>query len=111
MRAEQDSHEVPAAICKADYHDFGRYMGSLEMKEPGDGKVPDSTWFCLDEERNIFVGAINIRHELNDALRLFGGHIGSAKSIRNNGGVLENEVSVNGVLKQRYWISNVLQNA
>ena len=81
------------------------------MKEPGDGKVPDSTWFCLDEERNIFVGAINIRHELNDALRLFGGHIGSAKSIRNNGGVLENEVSVNGVLKQRYWISNVLQNA
>ena len=31
-------------------------------------------------------------------------NIGSAKSIRKNGGVLENEVPVNGVIVQRYWI-------
>ena len=32
-------------------------------------------------------------------------NIGSAKSIRNNGGVLENEfVNENGVWEQRYWI-------
>ena len=31
-------------------------------------------------------------------------NIGSAKSIMNNGGVLENEVIVNGVTEQRYWI-------
>ena len=31
-------------------------------------------------------------------------NIGSAKSIRNNGGVLENEIEVDGVVEQRYWI-------
>lgn len=33
-------------------------------------------------------------------------NIGSAKSIINNGGVLENEVAVDGVIEQRYWIDN-----
>ena len=31
-------------------------------------------------------------------------NIGSAKSIMNNGGVLENEVVVEGETEQRYWI-------
>ena len=92
------------------------------------------------------VGAVNIRHYLNESLLLNGGHIGngvvpserrkgkatkmiylaleecralglknvlmvcdkenigSAKSIQNNGGILENEVEVEGVVEQRYWI-------
>lgn len=33
-----------------------------------------------------------------------GERIGSAKSIRNNGGILENEAVVDGVTEQRYWI-------
>jgi predicted acetyltransferase len=111
--------------------------------------VPDSTFFCLDEERNIIVGAVNIRHHLNESLLLNGGHIGdgvrpserrkgiatkmialalneckklgiervlmvcdkenvgSAKSIQNNGGILENEIDVDGVVEQRYWIELV----
>ena len=139
---------VPYAIRKADYHDFDRYVSAIEG--PGDGgeTVPDSTFFCLDVERNIFVGAVNIRHSLNAGLLLYGGHIGdgvrpserrkgiatqmialalkecrklgirrvvmvcdkenigSAKSILNNGGVLENEVIVNGVTQQRYWLES-----
>lgn len=137
---------VPYAIRKADYHDFTAYAESLELKEAVNGLVPDSTFFCLDTERNIFVGAVNIRHYLNEALLLHGGHIGdgvrpserrkgvattmiglalqeccrlgiervlmvcdkenigSAKSIRNNGGILENEVEADGVTEQRYWI-------
>ena len=93
------------------------------------------------------MGAVNIRHYLNESLLLNGGHIGdgirpserrkgyatamiglaleeckklgidkvlmvcdkenigSAKSIINNGGVLENEVVVDGVTEQRYWIT------
>ena len=93
------------------------------------------------------VGAVNIRHYLNEALLLNGGHIGdgvrpserrkgiatkmialaleecrklgiekvlmvcdkenigSAKSIQLNGGILENEVAVDGIVEQRYWIS------
>lgn len=31
-------------------------------------------------------------------------NIGSAKSIRKNGGVLENEISSGGEIVQRYWI-------
>ena len=137
---------VPYAIRKNDYHDFEYYLENLELKEEIDGKVPDTTFFCLDVDRNIFVGAVNIRHYLNEAMLLNGGHIGdgirpserrkgyatkmiglaleeckklgidkvlmvcdknnigSAKSIMNNGGVLENEVVVNGVTEQRYWI-------
>jgi len=138
---------VPYAIRKNDYHNFEYYLENLEIKEEIDGKVPDTTLFCLDVDRNIFVGAVNIRHYLNEAMLLNGGHIGdgirpserrkgyatkmiglaleeckklgidkvlmvcdknnigSAKSIMNNGGVLENEVVVDGITEQRYWIT------
>lgn len=136
---------IPYAIRKNDYKDYYSYLDGLD--NPGsDTLVPDSTYFCLDEERNIFVGAVNIRHRLNESLLLNGGHIGdgvrpsergkgigtktialaleecknlglhkvlmvcdkaniaSAKTIINNGGVLEDEINVNGVVEQRYWI-------
>ena len=138
---------VPSSIARVDYHNFKEYMHALQQEQQGlPGRVPATTLFALDVERNIFVGAVNIRHELNDYLLSFGGHIGdgvrpterrkgyatemialaleecrsmgidkvlmtcdkdnigSAKSIRNNGGVLENEVNQNGELVQRYWI-------
>lgn len=140
---------IPYAIRRLDYNDFEYYCNNLEVKDASDGLVPDSTFFCLDEDRNIIVGAVNIRHYLNEALLLNGGHIGdgvrpserrkgiatrmislaldecsklgiervlmvcdkenigSAKSIINNGGVLENEVIVDGVVEQRYWIELV----
>lgn len=109
--------------------------------------MPDSVFFLLDVERDILLGAVNIRHYLNDYLLQFGGHIGdgirpserrkgyatemirlalieckklgidrvlmvcdksnigSAKSIINNGGILENEfVDEDGEINQRYWI-------
>ena len=49
--------------------------------------VPDSTFFLLDEERNILLGAVNIRHYLNDYLLKYGGHIGDGirPSERNKG--------------------------
>lgn len=139
---------IPYAIRRLDYHDFENYYKNLEIKDTNSGFVPDSTFFCLDEERNIIVGAVNIRHQLNESLLLNGGHIGdgvrpserrkgiatkmiglalieckklgidkvlmvcnkenigSAKSIIKNGGILENEVVVDGVVEQRYWITN-----
>lgn len=137
---------IPYAIRKVDYHNFEQYCASLEVTDTSTGLVPDSTYFCLDADRNIMVGAVNIRHYLNDLLLLNGGHIGdgvvpserrkgiatamiglalqecrklgidrvlmvcdkenvcSAKSIIKNGGVLENEIEVNGIIEQRYWI-------
>lgn len=137
---------VPYAIRRNDYKDFPHYLADLEMKEETDRWVANSVFFCLDTERDIFVGAVDIRHRLNDLLLLTGGHIGdgirpserrkgyatrmigmaleecrklgiprvlmtcektnigSAKSILNNGGILEDEVLVDGKLEQRYWI-------
>lgn len=144
-----DEKIVPYAIRKNDYHDFEYYVEHLERKAEVNGRVPNSTFFCLDVDRNIFVGAVNIRHYLTEELLVNAGHIGdgirpserrkgyatamiglalqeakkmgihrvlmccdkqnigSAKSIMNNGGILENEVIVDGVTEQRYWIENV----
>lgn len=70
------TNRSPAVIFRHDYRDFDHYLANLEIKEPQAGYVPDSTFFCLDVERNIFVGAVNIRHYLNDYLLKYGGHIG-----------------------------------
>ena len=137
----------PYRIWATDYRDFDAYIQSLNTQpEPDSGLVPDTTLFCLDRDRNIFVGAVNIRYYLNDRLQRSGGHIGdgirpserrkgyatamiglalnecrklgidrvlmccnkdnigSAKSIINNGGVLENEIEEDGKIEQRYWI-------
>ena len=68
--------KTPFAIFKNDYHDFDNYLNNLEIKETNSQYVPDSTFFALDIKRNIFVGAVNIRHYLNDKLLKDGGHIG-----------------------------------
>lgn len=39
-------------------------------------RVPSDCFWLVDEERNYFIGEIHIRHRLNDALLLRGGHIG-----------------------------------
>lgn len=146
---QAESSITPWAIShggKLDYHDYDYYASGIEVHDTSSGLVPDSTYFALDEERNIFVGAVNIRHHLNERLLLNGGHIGdgvrpserrkgygtqmvalalekcrelgiekvlmvcdkeniaSAKTIIKNGGVLENEVEVEGTMEQRYWI-------
>lgn len=136
---------MPAAIAINDYHDFDYYIAHLCRDKEMNGIVPESTYFCLDLDRNIFVGAVTIRHYLTERLLNSGligdgirpserrkgygsqmiglalceaknlginkvlmccdkKNIASAKSIMNNGGILENEVEVNGMIKQRYWI-------
>ena len=67
---------IPWAIRKVDYHDFDAYLKSLKESEPKEGYVPASTFFAYDRERDILVGAVDIRHSLNEALLLDGGHIG-----------------------------------
>lgn len=74
LGAENDL--TPWAIVRGDYRDFDRYLESLDLDEPRDGYVPDSTFFCLDEDTGRVVGAVNIRHYLNDRLLKCGGHIG-----------------------------------
>ena len=61
---------------KNDPHDFDNYLKNLETKEKTDTWVPDSVFFLLDTERNILLGAVNIRHWLKGELVRTGGHIG-----------------------------------
>lgn len=67
---------VPYTIRRLDYRDFNFYMENLDIREETEKWVPDHTLFCLDEDTNQFVGAVNIRHKLNSGLLLDGGHIG-----------------------------------
>lgn len=65
----------PRIIFKNDPSDFDAYLADMENLNPT-GFVPNSTYFALDAERDVFVGAINIRHELTPDLLFAGGHIG-----------------------------------
>lgn len=71
-----DEKIVPYAIRKNDYHDFDYYLEHLEIKEEIEGKVPDSTFFCLDVDRDVFVGAVNVRHYCTEEMLINAGHIG-----------------------------------
>ena len=76
-----NTHETdhsPWAIFSP-HKDFDEYIKLTAHREmPTDPKyVPSSLYYAYDEERNIMVGAVNIRHYLNDKLLFDGGHIGN----------------------------------
>ena len=73
---QNHTNHSPRSIFKNDYHDIDHYLNHLELKEPTDDRVPDSVFFLLDNEKNKFLGAVNIRHYLNEILLKEGGHIG-----------------------------------
>ncbi len=78
-KADQEANHTngpPWTIFKDDYHDFDYYLAHLETKTAAEGRVPDSVFFLLDEDRNRLLGAVNIRHYLNESLLRDGGHIG-----------------------------------
>ena len=69
---------VPWVISKDPYA-FDEMLAFLQRNEQGidipEGWVKDSTYWLVTESQQI-VGAVNIRHELNDKLFNSGGHIG-----------------------------------
>lgn len=140
-------------VLKEDYSDFPAMVQRFEDQSRGigipTGFVPSSTYWAYDDVSDKVVGAVNIRHTLNEFLlaawgnigygvrpgqrrrgyateilrqalnecRMLGiervllgcfkENIGSAKTIMNNGGVLENEIVLKGNDRkiQRYWIT------
>lgn len=80
------TNKSPYAIFKNSYDDFDYYLNNLEVKK-SDTLVPDSTFFLLDLDTNKLIGAVNIRHYLNEYLLKYGGHIGDGirPSFRNKG--------------------------
>ncbi len=72
-------HDVLAPL--GEHQSFGELISTLEGQAVGldlpDGYVPQST-FWLVGPGDAFIGQVEIRHRLTDALRLRGGHIGYA---------------------------------
>ena len=59
--------------------DYEGWLEKLEVDrnmEPNENRVPADTYFLIRESDNRIIGMINIRHCLNERLRLIGGHIG-----------------------------------
>jgi len=75
-QSHPEANTTPYAIFKNDYRDFDFYLKNLNDDGKQKGLVPSVTFFALDKDRNIFVGAVNIRLYLNPHLLKYGGHIG-----------------------------------
>ena len=73
-QTDDPDDKTPWAIFH-NYSDFDAYLKFFDEK-PKPGYVPATTFFALDIDRNIMVGAVSIRHYLNDDLLRRGGHIG-----------------------------------
>ena len=76
----EDSGEkiVPMASARAEisFDDFLKRMRERETDKVREkGLVPATLYFLVDEKNKI-CGALDIRHELNEYLERFGGHIG-----------------------------------
>ena len=76
----EDSGEkiVPMASARAEisFDDFFVIMRERETDKVREkGLVPATLYFLVDEKNKI-CGALDIRHELNEYLEKFGGHIG-----------------------------------
>ena len=145
---ENEEEVVPMSVKMA-YYNYDKWLietANFEKRETcPPNLVPSHTYFLFNGPDRI-IGAINIRHYLNENLLKHGGHIGygvrpserkkgyatlmlkmalpiakelgiekalitcdknniaSANVIKNNGGVLENEIMINGKITQRYWI-------
>ncbi|MGH1346313.1 MAG: GNAT family N-acetyltransferase [Nannocystales bacterium] len=67
--------------------DFDRFVESklADAYPTGETRVPKTHWWAIMDAQ--FVGRIAIHHELNDALRISGGHIGydTVPSVRGRG--------------------------
>ena len=83
-----DTNHSPWAIF-SDHTDFNDYIiKTKERENPKDPRyVPASTYYAYDIDNDIMVGAVNIRHYLNESLLFNGGHIGDGirPSRRNMG--------------------------
>lgn len=70
---------VPYSIRRIDYHNFDEYMYEFDQEVNGpirEGFVRNTTYFVYQAMTDKIVGAVNIRHTLNESLLQAGGHIG-----------------------------------
>lgn len=76
---------------------FGGHIGySIRKSERRKGYATEMLSLALGECKKLSISKALVTCDKNN--------IGSAKTIMNNGGILENEVEEDGEITQRYWI-------
>lgn len=90
------------------------WLANLAMRENvetcPEGGVTSDTYIAVRNYDNRIIGIIDLRHHINHpVLGLWGGHMGYSvrptETILANGGVFEKEVTVDGEIIKRYWIT------
>lgn len=66
----------PAQLHEMTVEAFIAHCQSMEQRDPDGDLVPSSELWLMDDGE--FIGAMSIRHRLNDFLKEFGGHVGYA---------------------------------
>ncbi|MGX7418538.1 GNAT family N-acetyltransferase [Carnobacterium gallinarum] len=75
---KQSNEKLVPWVIGRDTTDFSQFLKLFEVDQhPAleSEKVPTTTYWYCNQER-IVIGAVNIRHYLNDKFRTSGGHIG-----------------------------------
>ncbi len=87
MTFEEDENGFVNSVYGYNYNQFLDWIDMKRNWSQGidlpDGFVPDTTFILVDGEE--YVGAFNLRHYLNDALRNGAGHIGYGVSKKYRG--------------------------
>ena len=73
---------IPGSCSIESFENYQDWLEKIEKysnKELlSDGKVPSTQFIAVRKEDNKMIGFVNLRHELNDYLFKFGGHIGAS---------------------------------
>lgn len=98
---EEDNRVLGLVDIRHRLNDFllkrGGHIGySIRVSERGRGYGSRILALALDECRKLRIDRVLVTCDRDN--------IGSAKIIQKNGGILENEVDIQGILQQRYWI-------
>ena len=74
-RTPYDIHAVERllAYMDKDFEGYMEYLNSRKQPNQPAGRVPSTTLFLFDDDQ--FIGVYNIRHCLNEHLKIQGGHI------------------------------------
>lgn len=148
---DEIKNDINHIIGFGEFKNFNAWLADMQSRLTGhnlsESMVKESYYLCFD--RYKLIGVLSIKHELNEYLFNYGGHIGyavrqsernkgyatailatglkkakelnlskllivcnknniaSAKTILNNGGILEDEIldPYENVIIQRYWIN------
>ncbi|MCG7346008.1 GNAT family N-acetyltransferase [Sporosarcina sp. ACRSL] len=76
MKEWDEDRIKPSSFHWPDGIPYEAYLEHLATREVGQGgRMPNTNYFLVDDDERI-IGMVNIRHGLNDYLRMVDGHIG-----------------------------------